>query len=131
MERRRDPVFAGLVLIVVGMVLFVLQNTSMEESVMFLALGGVFIAVFFYKRAYGFLVPGCILTGLGLGHVLDGMTNALAEPQLIGLGLGFLSIFVLDQMVTRSGGGWWPLVPGSFLLFIGLFDDTDIANWFF
>ena len=50
------------------------------------------------------------------------MISALTYVVL-GLGLGFLAIWPLDRLVSRSGpphGAWWPFIPGTILLVVGL-----------
>ena len=42
-----------------------------------LFIGLIFLAAFLPKREYGFLIPGCIVSGVGVGVVLAG---ALDDP---------------------------------------------------
>jgi hypothetical protein len=39
---------------------------------------------------------------------------------LLGLGGGFLLIYVVSALRGRAPGDWWPLIPGGILTVIGL-----------
>lgn len=88
-----------------------------------LVIGIVFFIAYATNRHYGLLVPAGILSGLGAGLLLSSVFNATDQqvaPYLVdGIGLGFLSIFVIDLIVTRSAARWWPLVPGGLMVVIG------------
>lgn len=73
------------------------------------------------RREYGFLIPGSILTGLGIGVALESRVTDNGWTVVLGLGLGFLAIYLIDVLsgATRDGQ-WWPLVPGGILSAIGL-----------
>lgn len=127
---RKEPVLTGLVLIVLGLGLYALRNAHIDEAVGFVALGGAFLAAYFYRRQYGFLVPGGILLGLGLGLMGFGPLQPLVdEPVPFGLGLGFLLVWALDRAYTRAGS-WWPLVPGGVLVLVGVAEDSGSVEWF-
>lgn len=117
----RDPgKVTGAVLIVIGLVLFILQvSTGITVSIMFLVGGAVFIIAYISRRTYGFLVPGCILTGIGLGQLGEEYVDFIRNPNFVGLGIGFLAIYVVDKLY-RNATNWWPLIPGGILLYMGL-----------
>ncbi|NKB88355.1 MAG: hypothetical protein GKS06_09055 [Acidobacteria bacterium] len=128
---RKSPVVAGLLLIVAGLSMFFLRDVVETRVLMFLLIGTAFIAAFFYEREYGFLVPGGIMVGLGLGLVAENyMSLPFENPTATGLGAGFLLIWALDTMVTRTGG-WWPLVPGGILVIVGSGFMVDGVRWVF
>src|SRR6476661_2855242 len=71
-----------------------------------LALGLIFLYVSSQGPGrLGFRIPGCILTGLGAGIVLDSMIGG--GWSAVGLGLGFVALWVMDR--TQ----WWWLIPGA------------------
>jgi hypothetical protein len=111
---------AGIALVGVGCSLLVINLTGVG-AVAVLALGGLaFLFAYLATRAYGMLVPGGILTGLGTALVLDdlGLTE---DTALLGLAAGFLLI-PLVQLGTagrRDAGWWWPLIPAGILGTIG------------
>ncbi len=111
---------AGVLLVALGVAQLVisLTGTGIEIAV---ALGGVaFLAAFLATRSYGLLVPGAILTGVGVGLVLVARGASLAALEL-GLAGGFLAIPLL-QLVTgapRERGWAWPLLPAGILGALG------------
>jgi hypothetical protein len=117
----RDPrKVTGVVLIAVGALMLVLQlTTGITMSLMFLVMGIAFLAAYFNKKTYGLLVPGCILLGMGLGQLGEEYVGFIRDPNFAGLGVGFLAIFFVDRF-HRGAAGWWPLIPGFILLFMGL-----------
>jgi hypothetical protein len=119
--KERDPgKVTGAVLILIGLVLFILQmSTGVTVSIMLLVGGAAFIIGYLSRRTYGFLVPGCILAGMGLGQLGEEYIGFIHNPNFVGLGIGFLAIFVIDKLY-RGSTNWWPLIPGCILLFMGL-----------
>jgi hypothetical protein len=98
----------GVTLIIVGLALFVLQFfEGVGESLFFFVIGAAFLAMYARRKEYGFLVPAGIMMGLGLGFIVDSSS--------LGLGIGFLSIYVIDTVV-RGPSHWWPLIPGLILV---------------
>jgi hypothetical protein len=82
----------------------------------------ILLAVFVVRRDYGFLVPGSILTGIGIGlalepAVVDGMQGSVMMLSLAG---GFLGIWVLGSIYRLRQNHWWPLIPGGILTLVGL-----------
>jgi len=117
----RDPrKITGGVLIVIGLFLFILQMTKgVTVSLMYLVGGIAFLVAYFSKRTYGFLIPGCILAGMGLGQLGEQYIESIHNPTYVGLGVGFLAIFLIDR-IYRGATAWWPLIPGGILLLMGL-----------
>lgn len=115
-------VAAGLALIVLGAALLVLERTGGSPDHLFLILvGGVFAAGYFYKKAFGLLIPGAILIGLGSGLAYDDLYSRSfvdGESALFGLGVGFLLIYVVSLLYERVNR-WWPLIPGAVLVIAG------------
>lgn len=119
-ENRRSGSMAGIVLIVIGLVLFTLQFTEGLGGATTLAvLGALFVAGYLYWRAYGLLIPGGILLGLGLGSLAENSLTGLGDLSSLGLGLGFVSIYVI-AWAYQGGTHWWPLIPGAILIVSGL-----------
>jgi len=117
--RDRGGWLPGVILIAIGATLFVIQSLHLDPNVIVLVIGLVFAGAYAATRRYGLLIPAGILTGLGVGILLEdlGMTG---DPAALGLGLGFLAIYVVD-LATRDRRGrarWWPLIPGAILIVI-------------
>ncbi len=116
MDRNAGRGTAGVLLIVLGFGLFLLQFVdALGGSVTLAALGGLFLFFYFTKKSFGYLVPGCILAGIGFGMIGTGSGIASGEFGGVGLGLGFLAIFIIRLLYERENT-WWPLVPGIILL---------------
>ncbi len=112
-RRRRG----GAILITLGLALFVLQYIEgAAESILFFGIAAVFLFFYFRQQRYGFLVPGCVLVGIGLGMLIDNSGLRAADPSALGMGIGFLLIYVIDRLF-RGRTSWWPLVPGGIMLF--------------
>ena len=93
-------------------------------------IGAGFLIAYAATRTYGFLIPGGIMTGLGIGIVIE--TQAAAsrgEPVLLGLGIGFLGIYAVDAIMRRSEALWWPVIPGGILATIGVLVGTGREGW--
>lgn len=120
----------ALVLIGIGLVLLLAQLTGVGPEAVVAVIGVGFLIAYAVTRTYGFLIPGGIMTGLGIGIVIE--TEAAAsqgEPVLLGLGIGFLAIYALDAVVRRSRALWWPVIPGGILATIGVLVGTGREGW--
>jgi hypothetical protein len=112
-------------LIVVGVTLFAVQLLHLDADVIVLVIGLVFATAFAGTRRYGLLIPAGILTGLGVGILLEDL-GVQGEPVVLGLGLGFLAIYGADFLTTgaHAPGRWWPLIPGAILTVIAGAEST-------
>ena len=123
-------VAAGLALVVLGGVLLALERQDGSPDHLFLILvGGVFAAGYFYKKAFGLLIPGGILMGLGLGLAYDDLYSdsfVHGESAVFGIGVGFLLIYVVSLLYERVHR-WWPLIPGGILI-IASFPDWALKD---
>ncbi len=119
-DQKRDPrKVAGAILIVVGLLLFTLQYvTGVAYSLIFLVAGGVFLIAYFNKRSYGLLIPACIMLGIGVGRLGEEAALPVDDMSQLGLGIGFVSIYVIDKLY-RGRADWWPLIPGAILIVNG------------
>jgi hypothetical protein len=87
-----------------------------------LALGLIFLYVSSQGPGrLGFRIPGCILTGLGAGIVLDSMIGG--GWSAVGLGLGFVALWVMDR------AQWWWLIPGAAVGLGGLQSVMSGSAW--
>ena len=123
-EPKRNRWLSGVALIVIGVLLLAGQFIKLPSfGQLFLpALGLVFILWGIFTRSGGLLVPGGILTGIGVGTYLS-ETLALegeAEPGifLVVFGAGFALITLLSVLFTPDKH-YWALIPGGILALIG------------
>jgi hypothetical protein len=114
----------GLILIALGIFLFVVQATGVGAEAIVAVIGVGFLLAYALTRQYGFLVPGGILTGLGLGIVWEVTAPTAGGVVLIGLGSGFLAIWVVDALMKHTPVPWWPIIPGGILATIGFLVET-------
>ena len=96
---RRSQVAAGAALIVIGIVALALQYLEGPgRAVILLLAGGSFVAAYLYSDIYGLLIPGGVLTGLGLGSLGEWREVAARDPNAVGLGIGFIAIYVVERL---------------------------------
>jgi hypothetical protein len=119
--QNRGRLIGGAILILLGVAFFVTQFIGdLGGSVILFAAGAIFLVAYFVTRTYGFLIPGCILFGLALGQAADeGGLFSVSGLSGIGLGIGFIAIFLIDWIYTRNVR-WWPLIPGGIITISGL-----------
>jgi hypothetical protein len=121
----RSPLTFGAVLVVVGVALLAYRfSDTLAAGSAPLVIGLGFITWWAMSGNFGLLVPGGVLGGIGLGMVFDA-AGAFGDGVPLGLGLGFLAIYVLDAVRRREWSRWWPLVPGVVLVVVGLFSNTS------
>ena len=125
-SRPRDRMAMAVVLIVVGAVGLAAQVFDLTADMggwITLLIGVFCLMAFAFRRQYVYLVPGGIMTGLGAGIVIA-QSLAVADEQtggviVLGLGLGFLSIWVIGSITHVERHHWWPIIPGGILAVIG------------
>jgi hypothetical protein len=131
-RNRRSQLAAGAALVVIGIVVLALQYfEGPGRAIVLLLAGGSFIATYFYSEIYGLLIPGGILSGLGLGMLGEWWGASVRDPNAIGLGIGFASIYLIER-IYRHRAHWWPLIPGVILIGSGLgarFGDVGHILW--
>ena len=129
---RRNHIASGAALVVIGLVALALQYVEGPARAIILVLaGGSFIATYLYSDIYGLLIPGGILAGLGLGSLAEWQGLAVPDPHAIGLGVGFVAIYVIERLF-RHRAHWWPLIPGGILMLSGVgahFGDVGHILW--
>lgn len=125
-QGQRDRVVFAIILIVIGLGGLASQFLETRPDIggwVVLAIGLGFVGGFIYSHQYGFLVPGGIMSGLGAGIIVQ-QSLALADEQsggivVLGLGAGFLAIWVIASLANAVGNHPWPLVPGLILAVVG------------
>lgn len=117
--QRNNPI--GIVLIVLGMLAFLSQfgpdREAMTGGMVLFTIASCFLFFAFWKRIYGLLIPGSILTGLSLGVSFADITNGVSV--LWGLALGFLGILFLGRSLFGVNNQW-PIYPAIPLFAVGV-----------
>lgn len=123
----RDRMAAAVILIIVGVAGLVSQVVDVKADLggwIVMLIGVGFLVAFTFMRHYGYLVPGGIMTGLGAGIVASESLTLGGEQTggavVLGLGLGFLAIWVIGALVHVERHHWWPIVPGGILAVVGV-----------
>jgi len=129
MNINRARLIPGLILIVLGIVFLLMQYFEFGPGLFLTLLGVVFLVPYGLTRSYGLLIPGCILAGIGIGLMFDRppLITPVAVP--LGLGLAFIAIYVVHLAMTRASH-WWPLIPGSILVLVGIAEGIPQAQVF-
>lgn len=123
----RDRVVFGVILMalcVLGLALQLYEPSTDVGGLIVMGIGLGLLGGFAYTRQYGYLVPGGIMTGLGAGILVSQSVKFASDEGtggviVLGLGLGFLSIWVVGALVQVSQHHWWPLIPGTILATVG------------
>jgi hypothetical protein len=118
----RSTIWAWI-LIGAGVLLLINSRFELSGGIFLLGIGAAFLAAYSSQRLYGFLVPGMILAGLGVGTIFDdiGVFGAGGEWDTFWLGMGFVGIYLADRLGPRQSNAW-PLWPGGFLVLFGFWD---------
>jgi hypothetical protein len=127
--KRDRRMWAGAILVGVGLVLLGLQlMEGVQAPVWLMTIGSLLIAGYLMRRAYGLLVAGCIVLGIALGQVAEQLFSWPPSANGIGLGAGFLAIYVIDWAQNRSAH-WWPLIPGTILVLSSVATLTSVGDY--
>ncbi len=119
--REGGVAIGGILLVLIGIWFLVGNLSSLDIGRAFLLVLGVgfLLAYFLGRRHAGFLIPGGVLTGTGLGIVLEPLGfEARGGVSLICMGLGFLTIWIFERRHR------WAVIAGGILAAIGVYNLT-------
>lgn len=122
----RSSLTGGIILIAIGALALLSQLDIFTDIGMFFvpALGIIFLVWGLASRAFGLVIPGGILSGIGLGIALvEGPLAGSGEPVegaifLLAFAAGWLLIALLSKF-TATAFQWWPLIPAAVLALVG------------
>ncbi len=130
-RKGQSQITGGVLLVTVGAVLLATRFVSVDAAPLWLfGLGLAFALLAVVRRAYGLLVAGLVLLGIGSGMVLgDAAVAGLPKNawMAFALGAGFVLIYLVDLLLGLRRH-WWPLVPGGVLLAIGFARAVEIVQ---
>jgi hypothetical protein len=125
-RRSSSAWMTGAILILIGAFSLVAQFVKLEWlQLLFLPmLGMIFLLWGILRRSGGLLIPGGILSGLGLGIILmnrlPGLSGGPAQGGILLLSFAAgWALITLFSAVFTDYTMWWPLIPGGILAFIG------------
>jgi hypothetical protein len=128
MNKNRNQWVVGGLLIVIGLFFFLnefFELPGLENLAIYfvLGLGLFFLAWGVITREAGLMIPGGILTGIGLGIVLVAGPFEYEDGDLSGgvfmgaFALGWLLITIFTAVFSDKTQ-WWPLIPAAIMALI-------------
>lgn len=128
-EKRKNGLVGGVVLISIGLLALIGQFVDWRPEAnlglyILPILGAIFLVWGIVTRNAGPMIPGGILSGLGLGILL---LETVSWPEgmdeggvfLLAFALGWALITMLTAVFTPKIH-WWPLIPGGIIAVVGL-----------
>lgn len=137
-EKKRDGLVGGLILIVIGLIALAAQFVDLDSFpnlglLIVPGIGVLFLLWGIVIREPGPIIPGGIMSGIGLGILLIAGPFEIVSGEndggifMLSFALGWVSITVLTAVFT-SETHWWPLIPGAIM---GLIGGTVLAGGLF
>jgi hypothetical protein len=132
----RDRNFVGALLLGIGLLALLVNIASFDVFGLLVlpAIGLFFLVWAFYTRRVGLVIPGCILTGLGIGLLLSQRLVGLAGEYtgaviVLGLAGGFAGIALIAPFFGERA--LWSLIPGGIIGLVGvlLLIGGDALRW--
>jgi hypothetical protein len=113
---------AGALLVIVGAFFLAERLVPGLERFIPLLVGLALVGLFLVTRSAGALVPGGVLTGVGIGTLIATQPDSPygGSAFLVSMGAGFILVSALAAMFGIRDARAWPLVPGSVLITIGV-----------
>jgi hypothetical protein len=123
----RNTLAAGIGLIALGALFLLVQVfENLDFGLLILpAMGVIFLAWGLIARQVGLLIPGGILSGLGIAIVLteNVLTNLDGDAEggifVLAIAAGFVLVWLLGTLVLKQSS-WWALIPGGIMGLIGV-----------
>jgi hypothetical protein len=120
-HRRNRRIAAGVILVILGAATL-LQRWLDIGNYIVLLLGLGMLSWGSVSRRTGLIIPGGVLTGIGLGILaMQGPWQFPVTDQsgvfLLCFALGWFLITILTAMLTCTQ--WWALIPGGIMALIG------------
>jgi hypothetical protein len=128
-EKNRDSLAGGLILVTIGLIALAgqfINFDSFPDLEMFIvpAIGIVLLLWGIITRQAGPIIPGGIMSGIGLGIVLIASPFEIVSPAneggifMLSFALGWVLITVLTAVFTPRTH-FWPLIPAAIMALVG------------
>lgn len=124
---QKNNYIPGAILVIIGLVALFGQFLA-QFNLSYLILPGLGLAFLVWgiaARQVGFLIPGGILSGIGLGVIMAQSVGGLEMDSemsgaifLLSFAAGWGLITLLSAIFTAETH-WWPLIPGGIMALIG------------
>lgn len=131
---KKNKAAGGVVLIIVGIVLMLEQLDIINNINMLLIIGCIFLAAYIaFGRNLGFLIPGCIITSIGLFIYFS--DKKIISPTdggaliLFFIAAAFWAILFAHTMWIKTGNWgtkYWPIFPAGIITISGLITARQI-----
>ena len=120
-KQHNPSLAAGIILVIIGVAILLLHWLDIGNIIVLL-LGLGFLIWGSLSHKGGLIIPGGVLTGIGLGILaMEGPWHFPVENQngifLLCFALGWFLITLLTSLFACSM--WWPLIPGGIMALIG------------
>jgi hypothetical protein len=118
----RDAMIGGFILILIGVAALLSTLWPEVDRYLPLVVGVGLLFAFAMRRWYVALVFGAVLTGLGIGLLASGFwpqADFDGPAAVLGLGAGFVAVWLTSSVLALKEHHWWPLIPGGILLTVG------------
>ena len=123
---------AAAILVSVAVIALITQHFTVSwRGGVLLPMGIAFLVWAALARSPGLVVPGGVLTGLGVGMAL--MPAYGVGALMLGMAGGFMLVALLSRVqFGAKPGGWWPLYPSVVLALVGvvMLAGPDVREWF-
>jgi hypothetical protein len=128
-EKKREGLVGGLILVVIGLIALAGQFVELDSFpnlglLIVPGIGALFLLWGIVTREDGLIIPGGIMSGIGLGIVLISGPFEIANGEndggifMLSFALGWVLITVLTAVFT-SETHWWALIPAAVMGLIG------------
>ena len=114
----------GYGLVGLGLVLMLLNYYQLQADLTLLLIGGCFLIAYFgnfigSKKNIGFLIPGCILTAIGIWEII-GSIPVLSQYEEVGffasVGTAFVAVYIIGRY-GKSNVTWAAIVAAILYIF--------------
>ena len=128
-EKKQDGLLGGVILVVIGLIALANQFVDFDSFpdlglLIVPGIGALLLLWGIVNREAGPIIPGGIMSGLGLGIFLTASPYELVSSAneggvfMLSFALGWVLITVLTAVFTNETH-WWPLIPAAIMGLIG------------